>query len=86
MKQTNKKPSAQEHQSPEKQEEKKLSTQEIQVLYFLCRDFISKEIADKMNVSPRTIEKHRENLHLKTNTKTSAGLAVYALKNGIVEV
>jgi DNA-binding NarL/FixJ family response regulator len=63
-----------------------LSEREIEVLYQICKGFSNNEIADILNISKRTVDKHRENLLSKTNTKNTAGLVMYAIKNGVVEV
>ncbi|MCK4569132.1 MAG: response regulator transcription factor [Bacteroidales bacterium] len=63
-----------------------LSEREEEVLYHICKGFSNQEIAEQLNISKRTVDKHRENLLLKTNSKNTAGLVMYAIKNGIVEV
>ena len=63
-----------------------LSEREIEVLYQICKGFSNNEIAEILNISKRTVDKHRENLLSKTNTKNTAGLVMYAIKNGVVEV
>jgi two-component system invasion response regulator UvrY len=45
-----------------------------------------KEIADKMFLSPRTIDGYRDALFEKLNIKTRVGLVMFAIKNGIVNV
>ena len=45
-----------------------------------------KEIADKMFVSPRTIDGYRDALFEKLNVKTRVGLVLYAIRNGVVSV
>jgi len=45
-----------------------------------------KEIADKMFLSPRTIDGYRDALFEKLQIKTRVGLVMYAIKNGIVQV
>ena len=45
-----------------------------------------KEIADKMFLSPRTIDGYRDALFEKLDIKTRVGLVMYAIKNGIVQV
>ncbi|MFN5772788.1 response regulator transcription factor, partial [Flavobacterium sp.] len=44
----------------------------------------TQEIADKLFISPRTVEGHRNNLLLKTESRNIAGLVVYAIQNKIV--
>ena len=63
-----------------------LSEREIQFLKFACTEMTYKEIADKMFLSPRTIDGYRDALFEKLNLKTRVGLVMYAIKNGIVQV
>jgi two-component system, NarL family, invasion response regulator UvrY len=63
-----------------------LSDKEIQFLRLVCTEMVYKEIAGEMNVSPRTVDSYRDNLFSKLNIKTRTGLAVYAIKNGIVKM
>ena len=51
-----------------------------------CTELTYKEIADKMFVSPRTIDGYRDALFEKLNIKTRVGLAIYAIKNGLVDI
>lgn len=57
-----------------------------QFLKLLCTEMTYKEIADSMNLSPKTIEGYRETLFNKLNVKNRIGLAIYAIKNDIYEV
>ena len=63
-----------------------LSDREIEVLYQICKGLSNQEIADTLFISKRTVDKHRENLLSKTNVRNTAGLVMYAIKNGIVEI
>jgi len=63
-----------------------LTEREEEVLYQVCKGLSNQEIADTLHISKRTVDKHRENLLLKTNSKNTAGLVMFAIKNGIVEV
>ncbi len=63
-----------------------LSEREEEVLYRICQGLSNQEIADIFNISKRTVDKHRENLLLKTDSKNTAGLVMYAIRQGIVEV
>jgi DNA-binding CsgD family transcriptional regulator len=51
----------------------------------MCEEKSTKEIADIVDLSPRTIEAIRDKLKTKTGTKSMAGLVMYAVKAGIVE-
>ncbi|WP_231458924.1 MULTISPECIES: response regulator transcription factor [unclassified Pedobacter] len=45
-----------------------------------------KEIADLMNISPRTVDNYRESLFAKLNIKTRTGLVVYGIKNDLIKI
>lgn len=64
----------------------KLSERESDFLKYVCTEMTYKEIADKMFLSPRTIDGYRDALFEKLNVKTRVGLVMYAIKNGIVRV
>jgi len=63
-----------------------LSEREVEILYNICKGFSNQEIADNLFISKRTVDKHRENILLKTQSKNTAELVVYAIKNKIFEV
>lgn len=63
-----------------------LSSRELDFLKLSCSELTYKEIADKMCVSPRTVDGYRDALFEKLNIKTRVGLAIYAIKNGIVDI
>lgn len=68
------------------QRSSELTEREEEVLYLICKGFSNQEIAEKLFISKRTVDKHRENLLLKTASKNTAGLVIYAIKNQIVEI
>lgn len=61
-----------------------LTERELEVLELLCQQFTSKEIAERLFVSVKTIEMHKSNLLLKTGVKNSVGLVIYAVQNKLV--
>ena len=63
-----------------------LSKREIEILSLICNGFSNGEIADKIHISQRTAEGHRSSLLKKTNSKNTASLIMYAIKNNLVEV
>ena len=63
-----------------------LSARETEVLALIVRGFINKEIADRHNISINTVITHRKNITRKTGIKTVAGLTVYAILNGYVDI
>lgn len=62
-----------------------LSDKEVQVLKLMCDEKSTKEIADIVEISPRTVEAIRDRLKMKTGAKSTAGLILYAVKHGIAE-
>lgn len=62
-----------------------LTEKEITILKLMCEEKSTKEIADMVDLSPRTVEAIRDKLKTKTGTKSMAGLVMYAVKAGIVE-
>ena len=65
-------------------ESPEFSEREIEVLDLICREYTAAEIAEKLELSPRTVEGYRSKLLEKTGAKNIAGLVVYAMKNKIV--
>lgn len=60
-----------------------LSPREIEILQLICQQKTTSEIAEHLFLSPRTVEGHRNNLLLKTESRNIAGLVVYAIQNEI---
>jgi DNA-binding NarL/FixJ family response regulator len=63
----------------------KLNDKEITILRMICEEKSTKEIADLVDLSPRTVEAIRDKLKVKTGAKSLAGLVMYAVKSGIIE-
>ena len=64
----------------------KLNTREIEFLKLACTEMSYKEIAEKMFLSPRTVEGYRDTLFEKLNLKSRVGLVLFAIKNGVVNI
>ncbi len=69
---------------PVKPEDVDLTEKEITVLRLMCEEKSTKEIADIVELSPRTVEAIRDKLKTKTGTKSMAGLVMFAVKRGLV--
>ena len=63
-----------------------LSEREIEILKLLAEQKTAKEIADRLFITQRTVEGHKNNLFAKTGAKNLAGLIVYAVQNDIIDV
>jgi two-component system, NarL family, invasion response regulator UvrY len=64
----------------------KLTEKEIELLRYVSTEMTYKEIAEQMGISVKTVDGYRENLFIKLNVKSRMGLALYAIKKGIVEI
>jgi DNA-binding NarL/FixJ family response regulator len=63
-----------------------LSEREIEVLVQICNGLSNNEIADNLHISKRTVDKHRANLLDKTNSKNTAHLVMFAIKNKLIDI
>jgi len=63
-----------------------LNEREVEFLRLGCTELTYKEIADKMGVSPRTVDGYRDILFDKLHVKTRVGLVLYAIRSGLVVV
>jgi len=63
-----------------------LTDRENEILLLICKGLTNNEIADRLGLSKRTVDKHRENLLQKTQSKNTANLVIYAIKNGIMKI
>lgn len=60
-----------------------LTVREKEVLSLIVKEFTSEEIADKLCISKKTIDNHRQHLLEKTNCKSTVGLVKFAIKSGL---
>ena len=61
-----------------------LNDKEMMILKLMCEEKSTKEIADLVDLSPRTVEAIRDKLKVKTGAKSTAGLIMYAVKHKIL--
>ena len=62
-----------------------LTDKEITILRLMCEEKSTREIAEAVDLSPRTIEAIRDKLKVKTGTKSTAGLIMFAVKNNLLD-
>ena len=67
-------------------DEEHLSDREMEVLIEICQGLSNNEIADRLFISKRTVEKHRANILIKSGCKNTASLVVYAIRNHMIEI
>jgi DNA-binding NarL/FixJ family response regulator len=64
----------------------KLSKRELEVLGLISKGHSNQEISGMLNISQRTVERHRTSLLEKTGSRNSISLIVYALKNNLISI
>lgn len=69
----------------QQQSEVLLSDKETTILRLMCEEKSTKEIADIVDLSPRTVESIRDKLKVKTGAKSTAGLIMYAVRHKIID-
>lgn len=74
----------------EKSKSKKMSMdltrREEEILQLVCQQYTAEEIAERLFISVKTVNGHRNNLLAKTHSRNVTGLVLYAVKNNIVKV
>ncbi len=63
-----------------------LSDRELEVLKLFADSYTNQEIADKLFVSIRTVESHKNNIMRKINLKTTVDMVKFAIRNNLIEV
>ena len=63
-----------------------LTEKQIQFLQLCASDLTYKSIAERLQISPRTVDAYRDNLFEKLNIKSRSGLVLYAVQNGFIEL
>jgi DNA-binding NarL/FixJ family response regulator len=61
-----------------------LTAREKEILKLVCEEYTTAGIAEKLFISPRTVDTHRKNILEKTQSKTIVGLIKYAFENSII--
>jgi len=76
------------HKDADKEESKPviLNEKEKEFLRWTCTELSYKEIAEKMYLSPRTIDDYRQSLFNKLKVHSRVGLVMYTIKNGLVDI
>ena len=64
----------------------KLSKRETEILALICKGFSTIQISDQLHISHRTVERHRASLLSKTESSNSISLAIYAIKNNLIQI
>ena len=64
----------------------KLSDREKEVLRLVAEGYATKDVAEKLHISPKTVENHRANIMKKLNIRDRTGLTKYALRLGLIDL
>jgi DNA-binding NarL/FixJ family response regulator len=59
---------------------------EMDIIKLICAQFSNKEMASRLNLSVRTVEGYRDRILEKMDVRNTAGIVVYAIKNGIYTI
>lgn len=76
-------------QGKSKKEETKsvnITKRELEILKLFAEGLANKEIAEKLFISIRTVESHKNNIMQKLELKTTVELVKYAIRNSIIEI
>ncbi|HLO92384.1 MAG: response regulator [Chloroflexota bacterium] len=67
-------------------EDSGFSEREVEILTLVCKGLSTKEIADKLFISSRTVEKHRANVMTKIGAKNIIEVIIYGLKHQLIDI
>lgn len=77
-----------EHEEPDSRQEadKNLSAREMEVLKLFAQSMTNKEIADRLFISVRTVESHKNNIMRKINLKSTVDMVKFAIRNNLTDL
>ena len=62
-----------------------LTEREKEIMQMICDEMNNKEISERLYLSIRTVERHRENIMQKMGVKNTVGMVIYAIRNRLVK-
>lgn len=62
-----------------------LTDREVEIVKLICKQHTSREIGEILNLSPRTVETHKENILKKTKSINIAGIVLYAIEHHLLD-
>ena len=62
-----------------------LTQRQREIIKLICADLTSREIAKRMNLSPKTVTFHRQKIKHRLGVRGTAGIVRYAVRNGIID-
>lgn len=63
-----------------------LTPRELEIVQLIAEQLTNKEIADRLNLSIRTIESHREKIQEKTGARNMVGVVIFAIRHRLIEI
>lgn len=63
-----------------------LTKREVEVLGLICKGYSNDKVGEKLFISSKTVERHKRNIILKTDTHNTINLVIYAFKNNLVKL
>jgi DNA-binding NarL/FixJ family response regulator len=63
----------------------KLTNRELEVIRLIGKELKNSEIAEKLFINVRTVDRHRENIRSKINVKNTSGIIMFAVRNNLLE-
>jgi DNA-binding NarL/FixJ family response regulator len=73
-------------QNASRKKEMILTSQELEIIRLICDQLTTKEIAELLNLSPRTVEDHRHIIQEKLGARNMIGIVLFAIKNNIIHL
>lgn len=67
------------------EETKEITQREQEIIQLIVQEYTTSEIADRLFISPRTVDTHRKNIMVKTKSKTVVGVMKFAFRNGLIQ-
>lgn len=61
-----------------------LSPRQKQIVTLIAADLTAKEIADRLRLSPKTVEFHKDLIRHRLEVKGTAGIVRYAIRTGLI--
>jgi DNA-binding NarL/FixJ family response regulator len=61
-----------------------MTRREIEILQLIAEEYTNPEIAEKLHISPHTVENHRNHMLQKLGVKNTAGLIRKAMEQGLI--
>lgn len=77
-----------DHEEPDTQQlnDNNLSVREMEVLKLFAQSKTNKEIAERLFISVRTVESHKNNIMRKINLKTTVDMVKFAIRNNLTDL